>query len=124
MNSRLLLAVVHYAGPPLDRSTRCAANAIALCVVRPAGVAVPRATPRTIKIVGSYGVPGRVIDIDSICGVTRPDNDPRPLCLSLADRQRYAALLRPTDRPQRRTHDGRGCNCYRSQGHFHAILHG
>src|SRR6185503_15216365 len=116
---RFLLTVVHYAVTTLDRSTGRAANAIALCIVRPAGVAVPRATPRAIEIVGSHGVPGRVLDIDSIRGVTRPDNNPRPLCLSLADRQRYAALLRPAKRPQRRTNDGRDCNCRRSPSHFH-----
>ena len=79
---RFLLTVVHYAVTTLDRSTGRAANAIALCIVRPAGVAVPRATPGAIEVVGSHGVPGRVSDIDSICGVTRPDNDPRSLRLN------------------------------------------
>src|SRR6185295_20079662 len=104
MNDRFLLAVVHYAVAALDLSTGRAANAIARCVVRPAGVAVPKTTPGATKIVGPHGVPRRIVDIDSIRGVTRPDIDPRPLCLSLGDRQRYAALIRPTTRPQRRTH--------------------
>src|SRR6185295_3978217 len=97
MNNRLLLAVVHYAVPALDRSTGCAANAIARCVVSPPGVAVSRATPRAIQVVSPHGIPGRVADIDSIHSITGPDIDPRPLCLRLSDRQRYAALLRPAE---------------------------
>ena len=75
------MAVVHYAVPALDRSTGCAANAIARRIVRPAGVAVAKTAPGATHVVSPHGIPGRVADIDSIHSITGPDIDPRPLCL-------------------------------------------
>jgi len=118
----VLLAIVHDAVAASDRGTGRTANAVARRVVSPAGPAPPGATPRAIRVVGPHGVPGDASRAAQAIDGSRvtPDIDPRHR-ISLADRQRQAALLGPAKGKCRRKHEGRGCNCRRSQSHFHGL---
>ena len=70
-----LLAEIHYPVPAFDRGTGRAANAVARCVVSPAGVAVSSATPWAIKVVGPHSVPGARLNIGCPRSVATRDID-------------------------------------------------